>query len=573
MNMCGRTMLTTLVAMLAISAMATGITLGGRRAFYDRSTDTWLCSVPQSLFGQDWTAAVACEGLPWTEVAVDGQPVDRGPVTFATITGTSHYGLTAVDTVTGGRIAHNICFTYLPVIRLQGDFNNYYQVAPVELAWPDSSAAQTLLARVKHRGGSTNMPDRNKRNYHLKFINPDSTKRDCQFFGLRNDNSWLLDAGQIDMLRIRNRVATELWLDMAARPYYADREPKALLGVRGDMVEVMLGDNYQGLYALTEAMDRKQLKLAKYDEATGTFRGMLWKTKYATDITLMRRYHPYNNNDTTWYGIEVKYPDPDDVMPTDYATLASAIRFVIDSSHSDFCSHVGEYFDLPVLMDYWILINTLLAIDNGSKNIYWAVYDQSVDKRLTLAAWDLDCTTGQNWVNDHVHEAATIQPERNISYFNRLLQRLHEHNPDSFAVKATERYHTLRKGILSSDSIYNRYARCIDRLKRAGALERESRRWSGDTDLAGNTLDFDGELAYIRQWLDRHLAYLDRTRFRPYVEGDTNRDGLVDIADLNHLINKMLNTHDYPTWYEDLSRDYAYDIADVNRLLNIMLNR
>ena len=48
---------------------------------------------------------------------------------------------------------------------------------------------------------------------------------------------------------------------------------------------------------------------------------------------------------------------------------------------------------------------------------------------------------------------------------------------------------------------------------------------------------------------------------------------MVDIADLNHLINKMLNTHDYPTWYEDLSRDYTYDIADVNRLLNIMLNR
>ena len=59
MNMCWRTMLTTLVAMLAISAMATGITLGGRRAFYDRSTDTWLCSVPQSLFGQDWTSSSA----------------------------------------------------------------------------------------------------------------------------------------------------------------------------------------------------------------------------------------------------------------------------------------------------------------------------------------------------------------------------------------------------------------------------------------------------------------------------------------------------------------------------------
>ena len=130
---------------------------------------------------------------------------------------------------------------------------------------------------------------------------------DRRFFGLRNDNSWLLDAGQIDMLRIRNRVTTELWMDMAAKPYYADREPNAMLGVRGDFVEIFLNGKYHGFFALTEALDRKQMKLAKYEDPDsvnpGKFHGMLWKAKATDGIARMTRYYGYNNSREYWGGL------------------------------------------------------------------------------------------------------------------------------------------------------------------------------------------------------------------------------------------------------------------------------
>ncbi len=569
--------LTWIYSILTCTAMATSIKLGGRSAFYDSGTDTWLCSVAKYMFGHDWTTTLSTDSATcWSDIALDGVPMDSNSlVTFTNIQADRQYLLTAVDS-TGMPITLPICFTYLPVLHLQGDFNDDYQVTSIEVALPNA-ATQSMLARVKHRGATTNQPDRHKRNYHIKFINAsDSSKMDRRFFGLRNDNSWILDAGQIDMLRIRNRVMTELWLDLCRKPYYADREPNALLGVRGDMVEVMLNDRYAGIYALTEAMDRKQMKLAKYEEpdsvTSGKFHGMLWKSKIPDIISRMTYFYGYNNSNDTWGGFEVKYPDPDDYLRTDFSTLGNAVRFVANSTNEEFRQHVGEYFDIPVIMDYWILINAVLAIDNGVKNIYWAVYDKQQDKKLTLAAWDLDCTVGQNWSNEPLH-ADNAAPDKNLGYFNNLFLRLHELNPDSFCIKAVERYQLLRKDLLDADSIYNRFEKRINYLKQCGAIARETARWSGDSDLSFNQLDFDAELAFIRNWLDVHLPYLDRTRFSPYIKGDVTRDGVVDIADINFLINKMLKASDHPTWYEDLSPDDIYDIADINQLINIILHQ
>ena len=563
---------------MAYVTWAGTFTLGGRTAYFDCGTNTWLCSVPAAQFDKDLTVRFYCDStLHWSDITIDDMPLPSDSlVTFAGISGDKAYKLTAVDTISGDTLHHTICFTYLPILHLQGEFNDDYQVTHVGVSLPDADTETDMFAKVKHRGATTNLPGRHKRNYHIKFLDADTNKMDRKFFGLRNDNSWILDAGQIDMLRIRNRVITELWLDMCRKPYYANQEPKALLGVRGDFIELFLNDRYSGIYALTEAMDRKQLKLVKSEtdsDGVTTFHGMLWKAKVSDVITRMRRWYNYNNNNDTWGGIEVKYPDPDEVMPTNYQTLSDAFKFVANSSNADFVEHVSEYFDIPVVMDYWIMINALLAVDNGAKNIYWAVYDQTVDKKLTLAAWDLDCTVGQNWINQPLHNDSVVGATRQLSGFNHLLLRLHEHNPDSFCIKAVERYRLLRNDLLSADSIYKRFENRVNWLKRCGAVARETTRWTGDSDISGNELDFDAELAYIRNWLDIRLDYVDKGRFAPYIRGDVNRDGVVDIVDVNHVINRMLKAKDYPMWYEDPVRNFVTDISDVNAVINIMLGK
>ena len=562
------------LACITVGTLSAQITLGSRRAVLDSLTGNWLCSVPEATFGTDFSATFSTSA-PWTDITIDGDTVVPGTsYTFDSIAGGKGYHVVAHigDSVT---VSGKIYFTFHPIFEFNGTFNDEYQFSDIVANMPDSQGPTTMFSKIKHRGATTNGPQRNKRNYHIKFLNPDSSKMDRRFFGLRNDNSWILDAGQIDMLRIRNRVATELWLDMGAKPYYADREPKALLGVRGDFIELFLNGSYRGIYALTEAMDRKQLKLVKYTEPdsvnAGQFHGMLWKTKSIDMITRMTGTYGYNNARPTWGGIEVKYPDPDDVMPTRHQTMFNAVRFVAASSNADFRAHVGEYFDLPVLMDYWILINAILGVDSGIKNIYWAAYDQSVDKKLTLAAWDLDCTFGQNWINTTLHPAS-VGPTVALNTFNNLMLRLHELSPDSFAVKTIERYQQLRQTLLNEDSLKNRFRTRLEPLRRSGALERERVRWTRTFDISNQPLNFESELAYIENWIDTRMPYLDNARFRPYIMGDCNRDGTVDVADVNQLISELLKGIS-PVWYEDMNGDGIADVVDINMVINVILGK
>ena len=108
----------------------------------------------------------------------------------------------------------------LPIIKLTGDFGYDYQEGTVSIIYSDGSSDNNLSARIKWRGGTTNAEGKHKRNYKIKF------SEDHSFFGMRNDNNWILDAGQADIFRLRNRIATELWNDFATKPYFIDQEPK-----------------------------------------------------------------------------------------------------------------------------------------------------------------------------------------------------------------------------------------------------------------------------------------------------------------------------------------------------------
>jgi cotH protein len=92
----------------------------------------------------------------------------------------------------------------IPVLVLRGTFSNEYQNGTVEFYSSQGTTPVSYEAKIKWRGGSTNTEGKHKRNYKIKF------KDKQQFFGLKADKNWILDAGQQDLFRLRNRIATEL---------------------------------------------------------------------------------------------------------------------------------------------------------------------------------------------------------------------------------------------------------------------------------------------------------------------------------------------------------------------------
>ncbi|MBQ0115850.1 MAG: CotH kinase family protein [Bacteroidales bacterium] len=543
------------------------IFINGHRTVLDSITNNLLCPVKRSAFGVDLRATVTFE-QDTTPIIIEGTTVHSGDVyTFESIEANKEW---IIDTDEGTRY---LTFTYLPVLVLNGNFGMEYSNATLQWLDPNDYDDIPFTARVKWRGGSTNTFKSNKRNFHIKLIDSDGNKAERSFMGLRNDNSWILDAGQIDFFRMRNRVATELWNDLCHKPYYADKEPKALSGVRGKMIEVFVNNRYNGCYAFTEAMDRKELKLKKFNAETGEIHGQLWKGKDLTTITAFNDFMPYDNLQETWYGFETKYPELKDISPLDYSILGNAVLFGDTCSIFDFNSKADNYFDMPVMIDYNILLQVLMGIDNYGKNIYWCCYDRNTDKRLSLAVWDFDVSMGNCWDPKDPHPFIA-QPTYDFEFPNGIFEKISSAQ-SIYWKPSVKRYRELRHGVLDPENLKQRYIDAFNNLNDCGAVEREQQRWSRNSDLSGKPLDIKAELNYICNWIDQRIDFIDNNFFVEPLNGDVNNDKVVDIADLNDLINIILSYGKDGIMANasgDINGDGIVDIADVSSIINIILN-
>lgn len=488
-------------------------TLNGKHIIYDKQNDTYMACIPEDAFGKDYEAIILLDiASDWSDLSIDGTQIAYS-YTFKQVEGNKLYSIHARK---GNKeINTKITFTFLPLLVLQGSFGYDYAQGSMSLYSPEATEPTISLIKAKWRGGTTNTADKHKRNYKIKPLNFKGKGQDISLLGMREDNNWILDAGQIDLFRLRNRIATEIWNDFATKPYYVSKEPKAKSGVTGKVVEVILNNEYRGIYSLTEAMDRKELKLKKYDDKNQEFHGQLWKVSSWDKATFWDIDKDYDNTQETWHAFETKYPDIDDVNPTDYSPLYEAIDFVVNSNDEAFKKEVGDYFDIPVLIDYQLFLETLKPVDNNGKNMYWGIYDVAKSKKLTLAIWDLDASVGQDWHCSTPLHPDYVLPNTDLGVkdgFN-LYHRLSSLNVDNYNEKVTSRYQELRKTYFSEDNLISRYQGYYDMLVKSGAASREECKWSKDSDIGGYPLNFKSEIEYIKNWIINRLNYLDSNQF------------------------------------------------------------
>ena len=488
-------------------------TINGRSVIYDKVSDTHMVSIPENAFGTDYEASIALDATAgWSNLSIEGTDIADN-YTFKQVEGNKIYKIHAQE---GDKeINTQLTFTFLPLLVMEGTFGYDYAQGNISLLSPEAAEPTNSFAKVKWRGGSTNTADKHKRNYKIKTLNEKGKKQEISLLGMREDNNWILDAGQIDLFRLRNRIATEIWNDFATKPYYASKEPKAKSGVTGKVVEVILNNEYRGIYSLTEAMDRKELKLKKYDDKNQEFHGQLWKVSSWDKATFWDIDKDYDNTQETWHAFETKYPDIDDVNPTDYSPLYEAIDFVVNSNDETFKKEVGDYFDIPVLIDYQLFQETLKPVDNNGKNMYWGIYDVAESQKLTLAIWDLDASVGQDWHCSTPLHPDYVLPNTDLGVkdgFN-LYHRLSSLNVDNYNEKVTSRYQELRKTYFSEENLISRYQGYYDMLVKSGAASREECQWSKDSDIGGYPLNFKSEIEYIKNWIINRLNYLDTNQF------------------------------------------------------------
>ena len=385
--------------------------------------------------------------------------------------------------------AYTVYFTQVPVLHLSTrhqivDAPSVY--ASLTLADTTGLTAQADLG-IEIRGGfSQSYP---KKSYELSLW-ADSTgdkSQDMKLLGMRSDNKWNLQAMYNDPLRLRMKLAHELWQDMSPL-YYQAQEPNAKGSISLTYTEVFLNDSYQGIYALTERIDRKQLKLKKY---TTKIMGELYKGSDGNQRALFfSRVPDFDNRSTDWGGFEYKEPAEE----TDWTALHEFVDFVVNSPDADFYSQYQRKFNLASAVDYYIFLNLLRATDNTGKNLYIAKYKPN--EPYYYVPWDLDGVLGNDWQGLNVNITNDLLTN---GLYDRLLK---DNAPGGFRATLAGRWAELRGSHLTAASILARLKEHSDYLLANNIYEREHLAWRDYRYQAA-------QLAYPAEWLTRRLAYLD----------------------------------------------------------------
>ena len=373
-------------------------------------------------------------------------------------------------------------------------------------------------AGIEYRGaGAMRYP---KKPYNFKLYDSAGEKREAEILNIRNDNSWILDAMYLDMARMRNRVCFDLW-NTFNKPYYVNEKPKAMSGTRGHYVEVFVNGQYMGLFMLTDRIDRKQYQI----EQDG---GYIYKAKGWTNACLLRGCDTPSNSGYHWGSadIEQEYPDADDGGKPNFNHMAELIKFVGNSTKSEFSEKFEQWFDTNSVVDAFIFLNMIVADDNIGRNTFWIIRNVNEKKQFMHGLWDLDGSLGRNWDR---HKEDPNQPWRYLSgwvvgHGNNdsgttfyLHERIIKENPANIHQKIYDRWQEIKDGALSPANFAKKIEAYAELQYASGARAREVARWKS-IDVSEQPKwnyeavyydNLNGEIAYMEDWWQKRHKKLD----------------------------------------------------------------
>ena len=152
--------------------------------------------------------------------------------------------------------------TAMPIITIATDgpiVNSPAVHGTISVADTDGNVIE-MHAGFKIRGTSSQQYDKKSYRVELWADATGSTMMDTTFLGLRSDDDWNLEALWAQPLRLRDKVANELWMEIH-QLYYQDLEPEARSGVRMEYADVFV--NAHGPQATrTEEIQRREPRFA-----------------------------------------------------------------------------------------------------------------------------------------------------------------------------------------------------------------------------------------------------------------------------------------------------------------------
>ncbi len=358
---------------------------------------------------------------------------------------------------------------------------------------------------VHYRGATASQQA--KKSFAVALKDESGEDLDANLLDIRSTDKWILDAMAVDKSRMRNRVCFDLWNE-ASHLRSADMLRN---GTKGVLVELYLNGGYNGLYCLSDKVNRKLLGLKKLkgdDEAAaaaGGLRGVLYKCSRGDMPNHLLRHTSADVDDLAWGDWDLEYPElPNSTVA--WEPLRQLIDFTdqIDTDSAYVADYLDTYFCLENMVDFALFIQTFCLVDNVMHNTYLSCENIHSDARLWITPWDLDGSFGRDGVANWL--GRTGAPWLVFLQAAPFRKFVDGHAPVLFD-KMAARWKELRDSTYSVEHVCSVIDGYGARMVAGGAWEREYKRWNGSSvDLDEN---LEEELTAMKTWYARNWEYLN----------------------------------------------------------------
>jgi spore coat protein CotH len=261
---------------------------------------------------------------------------------------------------------------------------------------------------------------------------------------------------------------------------------------------------YQGLFMALDRIDNEFLEHQGFDPESSLYKAVHHDANFfLTDAG-------GDPKDTLHDGFEKKEGEPED----DYSDLDALVAFTGHADAAGLVHGASEHLDLAEFMDWFLLVHYCLGEDSAGKNAYLARTPKSSVFRY--APWDFNHAWGQDW-----RTLRASSSSRNFhTGYNRVFWAIQE--LEATDAELWERYRLMAQpgGPFDPDwlrATVDAYFELIEPSavrdwERWGADYSSYSGWADDRDSEDDWQDYQGEKAYLYQWLDERAALFEDLR-------------------------------------------------------------
>ena len=323
-----------------------------------------------------------------------------------------------------------------------------------------------------------------KLGYKIELCDEQWNKEEASLLGLRMDDDWIINALYTDNHKVREKMAYQIWDEIQE---YRQTENRAS---NVSYVELILNNQYWGIYGLQEPVDAEQLSLTDSD------------VMYRKTDLLVPEQADFDVEDgtKTIAGFEIREPNETEIEGEDWMPMQRHVEYIYNQSDELDKENVRSMLDINNAVDFELYIQILAAPDNITKNINYVARYENGNSKMYQMPWDVDYTFGHDYGGTPTFSEYKEMYEESIMH-SREYSALLLVDREAVNEQLEETWKIYRQDILSEEHLKSMAQSFMDELTRSGALARDSARWpeSGDT----------ADLSEIYHFIERRLEFLD----------------------------------------------------------------